>query len=88
MPITLDQLNAATEAEAAQLLDGLYEHSPWIAQAALAQRPFRSLSHLKQAMAGVVRQASRDQQLALISSSGWRALPSGTIQRISTPSRP
>ncbi len=66
MPITLDQLNAATEAEAAQLLDGLYEHSPWIAQAALAQRPFRSLSHLKQAMADVVRQASREQQLALI----------------------
>ena len=66
MPITLDQLNAASGAEAAQLLDGLYEHSPWIAQAALAQRPFRSLSHLKQAMADVVRQASREQQLALI----------------------
>lgn len=66
MPITLDQLNAATEAEAAQLLDGLYEHSPWIAQAALAQRPFRSVSHLKQAMADVVRQAPRERQLALI----------------------
>ncbi|WP_374667149.1 2-oxo-4-hydroxy-4-carboxy-5-ureidoimidazoline decarboxylase [Ramlibacter sp.] len=66
MPITLDQLNTASEAEAAHLLDGLYEHSPWIAQAALAQRPFRSISHLKQAMADVVRQATRNQQLALI----------------------
>ncbi len=66
MPITLDQLNAATDAEAAQLLDGLYEHSPWIAQAALAERPFRSVSHLKQAMADIVRQSPQDKQLALI----------------------
>jgi beta-ureidopropionase / N-carbamoyl-L-amino-acid hydrolase len=66
MAITLDQLNTAAPAEAAQLLDGLYEHSPWIAQAALAARPFQSLAHLKHAMAQVVRTASREQQLALI----------------------
>jgi N-carbamoyl-L-amino-acid hydrolase len=66
MPITLEQLNAASEADAAQLLDGLYEHSPWIAQAALAQRPFKSLVHLKHAMAAIVRDAGRDKQLALI----------------------
>jgi beta-ureidopropionase / N-carbamoyl-L-amino-acid hydrolase len=66
MPITLEQLNAASAAETAQLLDGLYEHSPWIAEAALAQRPFRSLAHLKHAMATVVREAGRDRQLALI----------------------
>jgi N-carbamoyl-L-amino-acid hydrolase len=66
MPLTLEQLNAASEAEAAQLLDGLYEHSPWIAQAALAQRPFRSLTHLKNAMAAIVREAGVERQLALI----------------------
>ena len=44
MPLTLDQLNAAPAAEALAMLDGLYEHSPWIAQAALAERPFRSLA--------------------------------------------
>jgi 2-oxo-4-hydroxy-4-carboxy--5-ureidoimidazoline (OHCU) decarboxylase len=27
------QLNAAVPAEAGRLLDGIYEHSPWIAQA-------------------------------------------------------
>jgi len=64
--ITLEQLNAAGAAQAAQLLDGLYEHSPWIAQVALAQRPFRSLAHLKHAMADIVREAGREQQLALI----------------------
>jgi N-carbamoyl-L-amino-acid hydrolase len=66
MTTNLDQLNAANEAEAAKLLDGVYEHSPWIAQAALAERPFKSPAHLKHAMAGVVRNAGRDRQLALI----------------------
>ena len=37
--LTLEQLNAASAAEAVALLDGVYEHSPWIAEAALAQRP-------------------------------------------------
>jgi beta-ureidopropionase / N-carbamoyl-L-amino-acid hydrolase len=66
MPLSIEQVNAATADEAARLLDGLYEHSPWIAQQALAHRPFRSLSHLKQAMADIVRQAGADKQLALI----------------------
>ena len=66
MPITIEQVNAATGEEAARLLDGLYEHSPWIAEAALAQRPFRSLGHLKQAMADIVRGAGVERQLALI----------------------
>ena len=66
MPLTLEQLNAASPAEALSLLDGLYEHSPWIAEQALAQRPFRSLAHLKHALAQVVRTAELDAQLALI----------------------
>ncbi|MEJ8840684.1 2-oxo-4-hydroxy-4-carboxy-5-ureidoimidazoline decarboxylase [Ramlibacter sp. AN1133] len=66
MAVTLEQINAADRTEAARLLDGLYEHSPWIAEAALAQRPFRSLGHLKQAMADVVREAGVEKQLALI----------------------
>lgn len=66
MTLTLPQLNAASPSDALQLLDGIYEHSPWIAQAALAQRPFRSLTHLKLTMAQAVREASAPQQLALI----------------------
>ena len=66
MPLTLEQLNAASETEATKLLDGLYEHSPWIAQAALAQRPFRSLAQLKHQMAAVVREAGPETQLTLI----------------------
>jgi N-carbamoyl-L-amino-acid hydrolase len=59
-------VNAAPADEAARLLDGLYEHSPWIAQQALAHRPFRSLGHLKQAMADIVREAGFERQLSLI----------------------
>ncbi|WP_404300031.1 2-oxo-4-hydroxy-4-carboxy-5-ureidoimidazoline decarboxylase [Alicycliphilus denitrificans] len=66
MALTLEQLNAAPAAEAVALLDGLYEHSPWIAEAALAQRPFRSLAHLKHAMVQVLQQAGVEAQLQLI----------------------
>jgi beta-ureidopropionase / N-carbamoyl-L-amino-acid hydrolase len=66
MTTTLDQLNAAPADQAARLLDGVYEHSPWIAQAALAQRPFRSLAHLKHVLARVVADAPAEAQLALV----------------------
>lgn len=66
MALTVDQLNAATPADALQWLDGVYEHSPWIAEQALAQRPFRSLAHLRHALAQAVRTAPQAAQLALI----------------------
>ena len=66
MPLTLEQLNTASAADALQWLDGVYEHSPWIAQQALSERPFRSLAHLKHALAQTVRTASADAQLGLI----------------------
>ena len=66
MTLTLEQINSARPEQAAALLDGLYEHSPWVAEAALAQRPFRSLAHLKHAMARIVAGCGRDRQLALL----------------------
>ena len=66
MPLTLDQLNAAPAAEALALLDGLYEHSPWIAERALVQRPFASLAHMKRAMADVLSAAGKQAQIDLI----------------------
>ena len=66
MPLTLEQLNSASREEAAQMLDGLYEHSPWIAEQALARRPFTSLAQLKHAMCEVLAHAGRDAQLGLI----------------------
>ena len=69
--LTLDQLNACNQADFTQALDGTYEHSPWIAAQAwadrpLAQQPFTSLAQLKLALVAVVRKAGRDAQVALI----------------------
>ena len=66
MPLTLDQLNAAPAAEAERMLDGLYEHTPWIAAEALRARPFKSLAQLKHAMAEVLARGTTEQHLALI----------------------
>ncbi len=64
--LTLQRLNAATEAEFTTLLDGVYEHSPWIAQATWPRRPFASLPQLKHALVQTVRQSGRDTQVGLI----------------------
>ena len=64
--MTFDEFNAAPAAQAAAWLDGVYEHSPWIAKGVLQQRPFRSLTQLKRALVEVVRHAGREPQLALL----------------------
>ncbi|MES2978414.1 MAG: 2-oxo-4-hydroxy-4-carboxy-5-ureidoimidazoline decarboxylase [Pseudomonadota bacterium] len=66
MPITLDQVNFGSPTDAVRLLDGLYEHSPWVAQQSLAARPFQSLAHMKYAMAQVLHNADRQAQVALV----------------------
>ena len=66
MPLTLDQLNSAPLEVAVQLLDGTYEHSPWIAEKAMIQRPFASLAALKFAMVQALNEAGMEAQLALI----------------------
>jgi len=66
MPITLAQLNAASAPEGLALLDGLYEHTPWIAERALARRPFTSIAQMKRVMAEVLNEAGRQAQIELI----------------------
>ena len=66
MSITLEQINQATAPEFAALLDGIYEHSPWVAEQAASKRPFKSLAHLKLALVEAVRGAGAETQLKLI----------------------
>jgi beta-ureidopropionase / N-carbamoyl-L-amino-acid hydrolase len=66
MTLTLQQLNAASQAEFTALLDGTYEHSPWVASGAWPRRPFASLTQLKLALVDVLRDAGTDAQLKLI----------------------
>ena len=64
--MTLDELNRAPLAQAQAMLAGLYEHSDWIAEQALAQRPFTTLAQLQYAMCRVLEAAGREPQLALL----------------------
>ena len=66
VPLTLEKINAATPAEFAALLAGIYEHSPWIAEQAARACPLASLAQLKLAMSQAVREAGSDAQWALI----------------------
>jgi N-carbamoyl-L-amino-acid hydrolase len=65
-PLTIERLNRASATEFVALLEGTYEHSPWIAERAAARRPFAGLTQLKLALAQVVREAGREAQLALV----------------------
>ena len=87
MALTLADFNAARPADACAWLDGLYEHSPWIVEAALEARPFKSLAHLKLALVNVVRHAERDRQLALVRSHpelAGKAMVAGSLTAEST----
>ena len=64
--LSLDQLNQASRETFTALLDGTYEHSPWIAASAWERRPFKSLAALKHGLVAAVRASGRDAQLGLI----------------------
>jgi N-carbamoyl-L-amino-acid hydrolase len=87
MTLTIAHLNAAPLVEGVVLLDGIYEHSPWIAQAALAQRPFADLAHLARALADATYAGGRDAQLALLRAHprlAGKAMVAGTLTAEST----
>lgn len=64
--ITLAQLNALAPVEFATALQGIFEHTAWVAERSAARRPFASRLQLLDAMRSVVDQASAANQLALI----------------------
>ena len=64
--IALAELNAATSGKFVAALDGVFEHTPWIAERAAARRPFASRHDLLDAMRAVVDAATEDEQLELI----------------------
>ena len=57
---TLDQLNAMPPADFTAALDGIFEHAPWVAEAAALQRPFATVAALHDALMAVVRAATPD----------------------------
>lgn len=66
MKTDLATLNQMGQADFVALMGGVYEESPWIAEAAWEARPFASLRQLHQAMERVVANAGTSRQLDLI----------------------
>jgi 2-oxo-4-hydroxy-4-carboxy-5-ureidoimidazoline decarboxylase len=66
MPITLDQLNHLDPAGFVAAVGGIYEKAPWVAERAVAARPFAAVADLHSAMQAAVTAAGPEEQLALI----------------------
>jgi 2-oxo-4-hydroxy-4-carboxy-5-ureidoimidazoline decarboxylase len=62
--LTLAALNAATADVFADHLREVFEHAPWVAQAAAAQRPFASVDALHRAMIAAVAARSETERVA------------------------
>lgn len=64
--LSVKQLSQLDQTDFCTGLDGIFEHSPWVAERAWNQRPFQSLDDLHRAMTDVVSNANQAEQLALI----------------------
>ncbi len=64
--ISLDQLNAMDAAGFSAALAGVFEHTPWVAERARADGPFKTVTALHAALMDTVRTAPYDQQLAFL----------------------
>ncbi len=65
-PHPLDTLNKADKQAFLAALGAVYEHAPWVAESALAARPFKGVAELHAAMERSVRGAAPDKQMALV----------------------
>ena len=64
--IALAALNELDRDGFVAALAGIFEHSPWISEAAFESRPFASVAGLHQAMVDVVQAAPEKQRLPLL----------------------
>ncbi len=63
----IDEISALPAAEFIRVFGGIYEHSPWVAEAAHACRPFESLAALESAMRTAVESAAPEKQVGILS---------------------
>jgi len=66
MGFDIDYINDCDADRFVELLDGIFEHSPWVAERAYARRPFSSRADLHRKMATEVDSASPGRQLDLL----------------------
>jgi 2-oxo-4-hydroxy-4-carboxy-5-ureidoimidazoline decarboxylase len=65
-PIAIADLNALPDTAFVARLSGIFEHSPWVAEAVLPGRPFKDVAALHAAMVAAVDAAGTDPALALL----------------------
>jgi 2-oxo-4-hydroxy-4-carboxy-5-ureidoimidazoline decarboxylase len=63
---TLKELNVFEKDAFVRIIGPVFEHSPWIAEATWAKRPFGELEHLHEMLCDTVRRAGEQEQLQLI----------------------
>ena len=81
------QLNSMERGEFVRVVGPVFEHSPWIAEAAWPKRPFTDPRRLHEALCETVREAGEERQLALICAHPdlvGRAALAGTMTPAST----
>jgi 2-oxo-4-hydroxy-4-carboxy-5-ureidoimidazoline decarboxylase len=63
---TIAALNDCDDAAFVETLGDVYEHSPWVAERVVGERPFSSVDDLHEHMAEAVRNASEERKLELL----------------------
>ncbi len=84
---TIADINTLDAEAAANLVGGIFEHSPWIVRETWPSRPFASVEALHAALCETIRTAGTDRQLDLIRAHPdlvGRAARAGTLTREST----
>jgi 2-oxo-4-hydroxy-4-carboxy-5-ureidoimidazoline decarboxylase len=66
MMIPIPELNAISNKNFIAVLGGVYEHSPWVAERTMEQRPFPDAENLAREMRAAVAAATAEEKLALI----------------------
>jgi 2-oxo-4-hydroxy-4-carboxy-5-ureidoimidazoline decarboxylase len=66
MNINIEQLNDCNATRFVELLGGIFEHSPWVAERVYDKRPFASRADLHRRMVAEVHQASQQQHRELL----------------------
>src|SRR5712671_5030019 len=85
--LSLTTLNSLARAEFIRLIGPVFEHSPWIAEAACSKQPFGSLEELREVLCEMVAASGEEKQIALICAHPdlvGRAALAGTLTPAST----
>jgi OHCU decarboxylase len=85
--LSINEVNALSASEFTRIFGPVFEHSPWVAEAAANKRPLAGLEQLHAAMCEFVRIAPVEKQLSLIEAHPdlvGRAALAGTLTKEST----